>query len=473
MKILLLDPKRINLETYLIIPNVGLGYIATALKRSGHEVQICNAARDNIFPDKAAEIASSDDFDVIGINIFTPFFNSAAAYAKAFKSKLPDAKLISGGPHSIFEPEEVLRKIPQIDFAVTGEGEETFPLLLDAVRANGSSKHEFIKTIPNLAYIEKDVFIQTPRKIIEDIKKLDLPAWDLMEPNKYDLFPNGIFTKRKKIAPIITSRGCPYPCTFCGAGYAMGKKVRHRDSASVVEEMSMLNERYGIGEIHIMDDNFIADRAFAVDVCKRIAALNKDIVWACPTGIRLDGIDDELAKLMSSAGCYSTAVGIESGSPRVLSLMRKKLNPDIVPEKINILRKNRIKVTGFFIIGFPGETLDEAKQTVSLSLKLDINRANFFNFTPFPGSELYNRLKEEGKIPNLNYDETYIHTLSYCDESIPLKDLVKLQRNAHFRFYLRPKIIFNLIREIHSFSQLKIIFQRSMKIIFPGESVGK
>ncbi|HOC90980.1 MAG TPA: radical SAM protein [bacterium] len=467
MKILLVDPKRLNLETYLIIPNLGLAYLATALRRAGHEPFICNAARDSIKPEKVADIASENNFDVVGITIFTPFFNSSAVYAQEIRRKYPRARIVAGGPHAIFESEEILNKMPDVDYVVSGEGEETFPLLLAELEKKETPDASSLSAIPNLCYRDGQGAALTKRKLIDDIRPLDLPAWDLHDPKKFSLYPNGIFTKKNKVAPLITTRGCPYSCRFCAAGVAMGKKLRHRDPDSIVDEMTLLKKDHDIHEIQIMDDNFAADAKFAMKVCETIIRRNTDVVWGCPPGIRIDCISDELISAMKRAGCYSTSLGIESGSQRVLNLMKKRINLNEVPEKIAILKKHGIRSTGLFILGYPGETVQEMRETINLSLKLDINRVNFFTFTPFPGSEIYDELKVAGKLDNLDYDELYIHNLGYCDDSIPEKDLIKLQRNSHFRFYLRPKIMLGIAREIHSFTQLKIIFQRAFRIIFP------
>ncbi len=468
MKVLLIDPMRINLETYLIIPNLGVGYLATALRRAGHEVTICNAARDSLTPEQVAQDVAVNRYHAVGITIFTPYFTSTEKYAGAIRKRFPEVLLLAGGPHAIFEPEEVFDFIPEFDYACTGEGEETVPMLLAELEKNDNPPVETLEKIPNLCFREGDGYRRTERKLIKDIRPLDLPAWDLIEPHKFALYPNGIFTKRKHVAPMVTSRGCPFPCRFCGAGRAMGKKVRHREPESLIEEIELLRDKYNIHEIQFMDDNFSVDRNFVLRVCELMIEKNLGVDWGCPPGVRLDCIDDETVGMMRRAGCYSTSVGIESGWQRVLDLMKKKIKLENVEPNIAILRKHGIRITGLFILGFPGETVEEMRETVKLALKLDINRVNLFPFTPFPGSEMYDKLKSEGKLQGLSYDETYIHNLSYCDESISIKDLIKVQRMAHFRFYLRPRIIWGILKEIHSVTQLKIVLQRAMKIIFPG-----
>ena len=466
MKILLIDPKRINLETYLILPNLGIGYNASALRRAGHDVKICNAARKNMLPEDVARTVAEERYNLVGITIFTPYFSSAGMYAEALRRRVPETILVAGGPHAIFEPEEIYERIPAFDYVVTGEGEETFPALVSLLESREEPGPADLEKIPNLCFRDGNGFRKTERSLIKDIKPLDPVAWDLLGPHKFGLHPNGIFTKKKKVAPMITSRGCPYPCKFCGAGLAMGRKIRHRDPESILDDMQLLRDEYDIWEIQMMDDNFIVDNRFAIDVCEGMIRRKLDMVWGCPPGIRVDCVTEEVISAMAAAGCYSTSLGIESGSQRVLNLMKKKIDLDEVPRKLSIIRKHGIRVTGLFILGFPGETTGEMEQTVALSLKLDLNRANFFTFTPFPGSVMYDELKAMGKLDNLNYDDLYIHNLGYVDDSIDPDALDQVHKRAHFRFYLRPRIILGILKEIHSLSQVQIILKRAMKVIF-------
>lgn len=471
MKTLIIDPKRINLDVLLVIPNLGLGYMTTAMRRAGHETAICNAARDSIMPREVARLVEAGGFGLAGITIFTPYFNSAAMYFREIRKRCPGVILVAGGPHVIFEPAETLKMIPEVDFAVSGEGEETLPALASLLENKAEPSADDFDKIPNLAYRTADGGIRlTPHKLIEDIKPLDFAAWDQLEPHKFPLMPNGIFTSRREVAPINTARGCPYQCTFCGAQRSMGGKVRHRDPDSVVDEIEMLNRDYGIREIHMMDDNFAINREKASEICRKLAAKHLDVVWSCPPGVRLDCIDDELLGLMSRSGCYSTSVGIESGTQRVLDLMKKKMDLGIVESRLEMLKRNNIKTTGLFVLGIPGETVEEMNETVRLSMRLKIDRANYFVFTPFPGSALYDELKSRDRLGNLDYDNLLIHHICYCGDSVPFSTLAGIQKKAYLGFYLRPKVLFNLVKEIHSIGQLKTIANRAIRILFPGKN---
>jgi radical SAM superfamily enzyme YgiQ (UPF0313 family) len=299
------------------------------------------------------------------------------------------------------------------------------------------------------------------------VNKSPIPAWDLIQPQRYPAAPNGIFSRARKIAPIIVTRGCPYPCTFCGAGIASGKKLRKRNVENVIEEIKLLKNKFGIQEIHIMDDNFTLDMEYAKNVCRGIIKENLGLYFACPNGIRLDRIDQELLQLMEQAGFYSFAVGIESGSQKTLDYMKKMLKIHQVREKIEFIKSHtNIEITGFFILGYPNETREDIEKTIRFALDLPIDKANFFNFTPFPGSKEYLKLKSSGKLKKLDYDKLYIHQINFHSEKISKRTLKWLQIKAHLLFYMRINILKKLIREIKTFTQIKIILSRAWNIIF-------
>ena len=212
-----------------------------------------------------------------------------------------------------------------------------------------------------------------------------------------------------------------------------------------------------------MDDNFTLDRTFALSVCGAIERNRLDLSWSCPNGVRLDTLDRELIQAMEVAGCYSVAVGIESGSERILTAMKKRLHIDTVREKVALIKScSRIKVTGFFLLGYPCETRSDIEKTIQLSRQLDLDRAAFSLFTPFPGTEIYEELLQEGKIQEQNTDTK---GLDYDFVSVELKDLKakdlkKLQRKAILGFYLRPRVLRGILKELKAFDQVKVLLRR-------------
>ena len=463
MDVLLLNPKRYNGISYTIIPNIGLGHIAKTLRDDGHQSVIIDANRDDISPAAFKEIVARLHPCWVGITTFSPFIESVQQYARVVKNIDPKTKIVLGGPHPTFEPEQTFELVPQADFLVMGEGEIGMRELIKTA----TRKEADLSKVPNLAWKDdKGVTRLNDIHFIEDIDALGMPAWDLLEPHKFPLAPNGIFSRGASVAPVIATRGCPYPCTFCGAGKSMGKKLRSRSPKRVAEEMLLLKEKFGIEEIHFMDDNFTQNSDFVRRLCELLLKEGPRIPWACPNGIRLDRIDQELAILMERAGCYSLAIGIEFGTDKFLNKVKKSLSLKEIEQKVRMLKAvTNFRLTGFFILGHPQETAADISQTVKFSLMLPLDRANYFNFTPFPGSELYCQLKESGDLDRVDLEKMYIHSVAYHPPAISSTALARLQRNAHLRFYLRPKIIFGLLKEIRSWSQIKILLARVKGIL--------
>ena len=158
---------------------------------------------------------------------------------------------------------------------------------------------------------------------------------------------------------------------------------------------------------------------------------------------------------MERAGCHSLSVGVEFGSQRILDLTKKGMNIETIKKKIALFKKSNIRVTGFFMMGYPGETKEDIKKTIKLAKELDIDRAQFNNFMPLPGSEIYNVLKEEGKLDKLRIDHFFVHDVGFIPEGMTEKELKKLQKKAYLGFYLRPRIIFGLLKDIKNFKHFK------------------
>jgi len=468
MNILLVNPPNAMGKSYVVIPNLGLAYLASSLVTAGHRVSILDCVKDHVGRDGFSSLLRKHRYDVVGFCTFSSAVSTVKEYARTTREILPAATIALGGPHPTFEPEQTLQSIPDADFAFLGEAEETLPRLLSASQEKGPGPLENLAVrVPGLAWREEDHILKSPQVYVQDLDKNGIPAWDLVRPDTYPVAPNGIFSRSRHVAPIVATRGCPFPCTFCGAGKALGKKVRKRSIENLMQEVDLLTGRYGIREIHIMDDNFTYDAGHAAGFCEALMQRDHKLHWALPNGVRLDSLNRELLTLMERSGCYSFAVGIESGTQHVLDHIKKHLSLATIEEKIRLVKRvTAIRVTGFFILGYPMETRQDMEETIALSMKLPIDRANFFNFTPFPGSEIYERLRADGSMPPVNLDNLYIHNISYSPPGISRKEMVSYPRKAHLKFYLRPKILWGILREIRSLDQLKVIWMRARAILF-------
>jgi radical SAM superfamily enzyme YgiQ (UPF0313 family) len=299
----------------------------------------------------------------------------------------------------------------------------------------------------------------------ENLDDLGFPSWDLLKPDQYPLSPHGAFMKNFPIAPITVTRGCPFPCTYCAAHLVSGKRIRSRSVQNVLEEIELLYNKYGIREIHIEDDNFTLNKVFVKEFCNELLERNLDISWACPNGIRLDTLDEEMLDLMKKSGLYVVSVGIESGSARILEAMQKRLTKEKIQDKINLINKAGLEVIGFFIIGYPDETREDILETFKFAESLNLKRANYMIFHPYPGTPITRKLIARGEL-NLNeqdWEKYILADVVYSPPGISRKQLKNLRRLGFYRFYLRPKILFKLLCEIKSPKHFYIVFKRIFK----------
>ncbi len=452
MKILLVNP--IN-RSYVVMPSLGLGYLAAVARDSGHDVTILNCLKEGLTYDEFGTRVARGGYDVVGFQLFSYDLNSLKKHLAAVRSARPEAVTVAGGAHPSGDPRGTLEYLADLDFAFAGEAEIGFPLFLDSLSRGRAG----LPAVPGLVYRENGEVRRNPPATVEDLDALPMPAWDLLLPETYPEAPHGAFTKQFPTAPVIITRGCPFQCTFCAGKCITGPKVRKRSVENVLRELRALHAR-GIREFHIEDENFTAHRNLVFEFCERLGRENLGMSWSLPAGVRIDTLRPEMIGAMESAGCYSLALGIEFGTQRIMDLTRKKLTVGMVREKVRYFRGTGIKTTGFFLFGIPGETAGEMEKTVEFSLELPIDRAQYNNFMPLPGSELWDRLKAEGKLCALDWDRFFVHDVAYADEGISPAYLKRLQRKAYLRFYLRPRIAWGLLREVRSLRHLKFLAKR-------------
>lgn len=455
MNILLVKPY--NLSDH-IQPSLGLGYLASSVKEE-NEVRILDCIKERIDIAALENIIRESDFDLIGMQCYTFDLKFIRDALKMIKDVNKDIFTVIGGPHPSAEPIETMEYFGEfLDFAFAGEAEKSFKSLIDYLNSDRACMPE----IPGMVRRENgSIRINNP--IFEqDLDSLGMVAWDLIRPDTYPESQHGAFYKKYPIAPIMLTRGCPYDCTFCAAKVISGKKLRKRSVENVISEVKLLYNVYGIREFHIVDDNFTMDKEYAKNFLSELEKLNLDISWAVPNGIRMENLDIEFLLQMKKTGLYLVSLGIESGSDRVLKLIKKNLNIDRIRKTVRMISNAGLEIAGFFILGLPGETRNEIEETIKLSLELDLVRANFFTYLPFPGTESYSKLKETGELEKVNWDNFYFSKAAYSPIGITNKELRWLQRKAFLRFYLRPKIVFKNLLDIKSFKHFRFLFKRGI-----------
>ena len=461
MKVLLIKPYN---KSDHIQPSLGLGYLAAAV-RKGREVKILDCIKERITPDKLGNVIKSFKPDVFGLQCYTFDLNFVNHALKAAKAHDRGVVTIVGGPHPSAAALDMMdRFADSLDYSFAGEAEVGLAGLLSSIE---SGKRGF-DSIPGLVWRESGTVRSNPKSVLEDLDSIAMPAWDLIGPENYPESQHGAFFKQFPIAPIMVTRGCPFPCTFCAGGVIAGKKVRRRSIDNVLKELTYLNKERGIREFHIVDDNFTMDMAYAKEFLRRLKGLNLGMTWAVPNGVRMDALDEELLSLMKETGLYIVSLGIESGSDRVLKDMKKHLTVSKIRECVGMINKAGIDISGFFILGFPGETPESIKDTIKLSCSLPLVRANFFTYLPFPGSESYEKLRSAGELGGIDWDRFYFMTASYTPKGLTRKKLKNLQRLAFAKFYLRPRIILYNLKSIQSLRHFGFLVGRFFRWIVSG-----
>jgi radical SAM superfamily enzyme YgiQ (UPF0313 family) len=450
MKVVLLNPYRERSDH--VAPDLGLGYLAAWTRKAGHEITLIDPNNARISRDELHSRLRELRPDVVGIKVFTQDVSSARETFKFLKVHLPTAVLVAGGAHPSAVPEQVLHMLPEVDYAFKGEAEIGFARFLDLL--GGSCA---IGDVPGLIWREGSGIRINDQVFVKNLDELGIPAWDLIDPRDYSDTAE-TFRKAFPAAPISITRGCPFPCTYCAGHIISGKPIRSRSIEHVLNEMQYLMSEFGVREFNIVDDNFTHNRAVVESFCRGIIDRGWDINWSGSTGIRLDSLDEELLGLMRNSGCYSFYVGIESGSQRILDLMKKHLTLDKIRQGVQMISRSGIDVSGFFIIGFPGETREDILDTISFAAELPLFKAHFFHFTALPATEAFDSLVTSGKISGL--DDSMFMDVSYVPDGLTPQELKSLLRKAYLKFYLRPRVIAKLLLRLGSPRQLRLIVKK-------------
>ncbi len=445
MKVLLIVPPKKSYFGLEKFPPVGLGYIATALRKHNHEIQIVDCVRDQISLSGLKQVIEEKKPDVVGITVWSLSLKEASDALKLAKSLNNVVITVVGGPHPSAMPKETMNFLKEADFGFQGEGETGMPLLLDYL----SKRSLKLSDIPGLLWMNNGEICSNPPVFQEDLDSLGFPSWDLMNPQFY--WQAGS-TLVKHSAFLITTRGCPFPCTFCSASIIAGRKIRKRTLDNIISEIKMLISNYNVNHFVIFDENFTFERDRAIEFCKRVLNEKLKLKFSLPNGVRLDTLNEELLLVMKKAGFSRIlAVGIESGSDRVLKLMKKNVTKAQIKEKVMLMRKIGFKPIGYFILGFPGERKEEMLESVSFAKELKLYRAAFTPFLPLPNTEIFNKLVKEGEI-SPDFDFTLLSTdkITYAPCGMSFKELDDMRRYALLKIHMQPRVLFNFLKDYSS-----------------------
>jgi anaerobic magnesium-protoporphyrin IX monomethyl ester cyclase len=466
MKILLVVPVREEKIAYYVTPPLGLGYLATALRRVGHEVAILDCIRLRLDFSGFETAVRERQPGLVGFQTFSSDMVSVRRSAEIVKGLRPDTVTVVGGPHPSGDPVGTMGFLPHVDYAFQGEGEVGLPLFVEYLEGRGKATDLLQENIPGLIWRQNSLVRRNPPAYVEDLDSLGMPSWDILRPQDYPPAPHSVIYKSYPIAPVMITRGCPFPCTFCAAHTINGRRMRRRSIPHVLEEIDLLHTTYGVNEIQIVDDNFTIDREYVRRFCSGLIERRLTVDWCCPNGVRMDTLDEELLRDMKRAGAYRIAIGIESGSQRILDHMKKRQRKEMVKEKVALIRKVGLRPHGFFILGYPEETVNDIRETIAFACELDLETAGFSLFLPLVGTEIYNVLASHGHISSDTWGDFITSRVVYTPEGITPGQLKRLQRTAFLRFYLRPKYLVRFARSISSVHNLKYLAKRALSYLF-------
>jgi radical SAM superfamily enzyme YgiQ (UPF0313 family) len=428
------------------LPPLGLGYLASVARREGHEVRVLSLTNSpSPTLTQIRELAREYKPDLVGHTVLSPSFNASVKVCRAVKDGAPEAKIVLGGPHPTALPAHSLRQTVA-DYAIMGEGEITFAELLRSL-----NKGEFHPHMPGLAWRNGEIHVGRQRTFAGDVDAFPEPAWDLLAPESYPNAPPQALQLRKPATQMLTSRGCPYYCSYCAANRTMSRDFRGRNTELVADEMERLQRDHSIQEFMLLDLNFTYDRTHASSLADTILRRGLDIAWKPLAGFRIDEIDEPLLRKLKKAGCYQLIFGIESFHPETLKKIRKDLDAQIIHERINMAKKLGFFTASFFIIGSPGETEERIRHTIHHAAISSLDFGAFFCWTPMPGAADWAHLKNKIDVDNFKWENLNYDAAIFSD-TIPAPRLTKLLRLAHARFYITPRRWPKLMRLIHPLS---------------------
>jgi len=416
------------------LPPLGLAYVAAALEKADFQVEIL----DNYHLKKPSEQVKLEikrlGPEIVGISCSSVTYRRCIETAKAVKEVLPSCKVVVGGPHPSYMPDSML-KHPEIDYVVLGEGERAMVEL--ATNITKCEDNSAITKIPGIAYKYEGKTIKNPPRFIRDLDQIPYPARHLLPMHIYDrTLP---YFGARPVDTMNVIRGCPYNCTYCETKKLWGPTCRAFSPPRVVEEIDHLVQNYGSKGIYFVGDVFTINKRRTVEICNLIKKDKMDIEWVCDT--RVDLISRELLREMKDAGCRTIWFGVESGSAPILKKLNKGITLQQVIDAFKLCKEEGIQIASSFMLGIPGETVNDMKATFRFAKNLDPDWCQFNMYIAVPGSGLYEEIMRSGLYDRVEDFVAYVKTKDFDYEST-----LEIQKRFHTNFNRSPKRILRKIR---------------------------
>jgi len=441
------------------LPPLGLAALAAFAREKGKTVNVIDSLVYNYSLDQVLDIVKKYPPKVVCLSAITAVFNRSIECAERIQREFPDTLIVLGGHHATISPIKIMQESNCFDLLVFGEGELTLMDILEKYEKKHLNKKEFLSDKKLLATIEGAVFKingeitkNKPREDIPNLDDLPFAARDLLPMERYIPLPNQY--KRLPSIHMLAIRGCVFSCDFCSNPAIFGNKFRARSPKKVVEEIKHLIKTYGAKEISFWDDLFTINKKWTEDVCDELLKEGIDITWTCYA--RADCVNERILQKMAKAGCWNIFYGLETGNQQLLDNINKRLKVQQMRDAVKWTKAAGIEIRASFMIGLPGETPELGEQTIDFAVELDPDYAQFCINTPFPGTKLYETASQWGTLDQSNFDKYTIWEPVFLPFGYKNKEqLMKLNKKAFRKFYLRPKYILGRLKKIRSIEDVK------------------
>lgn len=430
-------------------PPLGVAYLAAVLRERGLDVDIFDATFERHPLRALRERLESVRYDLVGISVLTSMIADAEAIGNVVHEVSPGAVVVAGGPHPTVAPEQTL-SLRAFDAVMIGEAEETLPRLIESGLR--------LEDQPGVWYQAGGEIVRNERAdVVADLDALPFPAWDLLDMGSYLALWYQLDAVRYGVrgTSIMASRGCPYQCSYCQPtlGTIFGSRVRRRSPESLVAEAAELKARFDIEGLMWLDDTFLLDRGWMRRLCEEFMAAGLGLIWGC--NIRADVCDRESLQMMQEAGLRMVHVGIESASQRVLDeVYNKGITIEQVRETTRMASDLGLQVRGYFMLGAPTETEEEARASIDLANELPLDDVTFSVTTPLPHTHLYDMTRDLIAADFSHFD--YYKSAVYDSEQVlPARTLDRLRRLGYIKFYLGRKRLWRTIQSVLGISGIR------------------
>ena len=422
-----------------LIP-LGISYLAAVLENDGYEVDVIDCQVLNRAKRKIEDELTRLQPDVVGVTSTTLTYAPAVELVRVAKETCPNCLTIMGGPHVTVMDEQTLKDQTGVDIVVRGEGEDTIIELADLVSESSLNK---LGDVTGITFRKNGQIVRTPnRPFIENLDKLPHPAFNRLPLTEYQI-------RGKCYLPIITSRGCPFNCTFCLISEMCGKRFRARSPKNVVDELEWLRDVHGADAFAFYDAVFTLDRKRAIDICEEKKKRKIDLPWDCTT--RADQVSKEVLVKLKEANCKVVYFGVESGSQKILDSVNKGITVEQNEKAIKWTKEAGMSAFISVVVGYPGETEEMLKQTFDFIDRTKPDHVCFCLATPYPGTRFFNLVEDFGWELSKDWSHYDEHVQVFKNPLLPPEKIEEAKRAFYDKFFSPSYIIRkSLKRDFHN-----------------------